>query len=112
MNEEVVQVVVPPVEITEGTLSTFEDDLLGRYEAGANGIVVDLSEVEFISSAGLGTLVKVGMRVDRRGGCLARAGARRATQHTLLLLGLDRMLPLFPSVTEARAHVVARVTRA
>lgn len=110
MSESHVQVVVPPVEITEATLPEFEATLLGLLDAEVDGIVIDLAEVLFISSAGLGILVKVGMRLDRRGGCLALAAARRATQNTLQLLGLDRMLPLFATVMEARAHVQSRAT--
>lgn len=110
MSESRVQVVVPPVEITEATLPEFEAALLGLLDTGVDGIVIDLGEVLFISSAGLGILVKVGMRLGRRGGCLALAGARRATQHTLELLGLDRMMPLFGTVVEARAHVLSRAT--
>ena len=98
MTDSRVIVVVPPVEITESTLPAFESDLLDHLEAGVLGMVLDLKEVEFINSAGLGTLVKVGMRLDRRGGRLAFACARRGTQHTITLLGLDRKMPLFPTI--------------
>lgn len=107
MTEASVIVVVPPVEITEHTLPVFERELLDHLEARVDGIVLDLEDVGFISSAGLGTLVKVGMRLDRRGGRLAFARAAGPTLHTITLLGLDRKMPLFPTVEAACAHVAS-----
>lgn len=108
MAEADVIVVVPPVEITEVTLPEFEVELLDHLEAENAGIVLDLQAVEFINSAGLGTLVKVGMRLDRRGRRMAFARAGRATQHTITLLGLDRKMPLHPTLDAARAYVAGR----
>ena len=107
MTEVRVIVVVPPVEITERTLPAFERELLDHLAADVQGIVLDLASVTFINSAGLGTLVKVGMRLDRRGGRLAFARAQRGTQHTITLLGLDRKLPIFPTIEAATEHVAS-----
>jgi len=107
MTADPVIVVVPPVEITEATLPAFERELMGYLDGHAGGLVVDLASVGFISSAGLGTLVRVGMRLDSRGRRLAFARAQGPAEHTLTLLGLDRMMPLFPTVEAASAHVVA-----
>ena len=109
MAETSIIVVVPPVEITERTLPDFERELLAHLDADVGGIVVDLEPVAFISSSGLGTLVKVGMRLDRRGGCLALARATGPALHTITLLGLDQKLPVFPTVAAAREHVSGAV---
>lgn len=109
MAEVRVIVVVPPVEITERTLPEFERELLDHLAENVHGIVVDLASVTFINSAGLGTLVKVGMRLDRVGGRLAFARPIRATQQTITLLGLDRKMPIFSTVDAAREHVMSSV---
>ncbi|MDA1194742.1 MAG: STAS domain-containing protein [Planctomycetota bacterium] len=102
---EAAAIIVPPVEITEATLADFAQDLMGRLDDEGPGFVLDLERVTFIGSAGLGTLVKVGMRLDARGRRLALARAQRATEQTITLLGLDQVLPLFPTIEAARTYV-------
>ncbi len=101
-------VLVPPTEITEATLPGFEEELMALVDAEGAGVVLDLAAVGFINSAGLGTLVKAGMRLDKRGRRLAFARAHGAAEHTIRLLGLDRKMPLFPTVEAACAHVESR----
>jgi anti-sigma B factor antagonist len=74
------------------------DDLV---RAGRSRVVVDLGEVDFIDSSGLGALVG-GLKAARQAGGdlrIARAGAQ--VMAVLKLTNLDRILAPYDSVEEA-----------
>jgi anti-sigma B factor antagonist len=50
---------------------TFKSALVGAIEDGANELVVDLSDVDFMDSTGLGVLVGIRKRLSALGGALA-----------------------------------------
>jgi anti-anti-sigma factor len=105
MTRLMVPVLIPPREITDDSLGGFEETLRPHAEAEGPGIVLDLAEVAFINSTGLGSLVKLGMRLDQQRRRLALARPGRRVERTLRLIGLDAKLPVFRSVEEAQAFV-------
>lgn len=109
MNAPAIPVVRPPREVTAETLAPFEAELITHLGAGGPGIVLDLEAVEFISSAGLGVIVKYGMRLDGQDRRLAMARADRVIEKTIRLLGLDRKMPLYRSVGEATQFVAGAI---
>jgi anti-anti-sigma factor len=72
---------------------------------GGSTMVVDLGAVLFLGSAALGDLVKLGKRLRERGGGMALARPRPRIRRLLALVGLDAVLPAFPTLEEACAHV-------
>ncbi|WP_406631085.1 STAS domain-containing protein [Amycolatopsis sp. WGS_07] len=68
-------------------------------------LVVDLAEVEFLASAGLTALVTITQ--DRASAVLRIVAAGRATMRPIQLTGLERSLPLYPTV-EAALHPPGR----
>jgi anti-anti-sigma factor len=100
-----VPVLIPPTDLTEATLAPFEAKLMAMLDVKGPGVVLDLDLVEFIGSAGLGTLVKAGMRLGAQGRGIAFARAQKATEQTITLLGLHEKMPIFETVEEACAHV-------
>ena len=107
MKANSVPVVSPPPELTDDTVAVFEAELVAYMSAPGPGIVVDLDGVSFISSSGLGCLVKIGMRLDGRGRRIALARPDRDVERSLRMIGLESKLPMFPSVEMARTHVIA-----
>ena len=102
-----IPVILPPREVTADTVATFEAELVAHLQATGPGIVLDLEQVEFISSSGLGLIVKYGMRLDGQDRRLAMARADRVVEKTIRLLGLDRKMPLFRELAEATQYVAA-----
>ena len=105
MSEPSIPIIVPPHELTDDTVPVFETLLTPHLDAGSPGIVVDLDEVAFISSGGLGCLVKFGMRLDGQGRRLVLARPDRNVERSLRLIGLQSKLPMFPSLEDALRHV-------
>ena len=81
------------------------DELRAAVAADAKGIVVDLTECEFIDSSGVRTLLlsreeQVGHRGPDR---LAVAAASDQILRILSVMGIDQVIPIQPTVEEAAA---------
>jgi anti-sigma B factor antagonist len=79
---------------------TFKDEMARCIEAGQNQLVLDLSQVDFIDSSGLGALVSCLKRLGPRGS-LAVAGATGAVSRLFTLTRMDRVFALHPNVDKA-----------
>ncbi|HWI02043.1 MAG TPA: STAS domain-containing protein [Propionibacteriaceae bacterium] len=68
-------------------------------------VVVELSHVQFMDSAGLGALIS-GLRATRQAGSELRiAGAHSQVLAALAMTRIDRVIPPYPSVEDAlRGH--------
>lgn len=64
-------------------------------------VVLDVSDLEFIDSTGLGVFVGALRRVRDHHGDLRIANARPSIERVFSVTGLDRVFRLFPSVAEA-----------
>ena len=73
----------------------------GAIAAGHRKLIVDLSKVEFVDSAGLGSLIG-GMRSARQaGGDLRIANPTSQVTMLLSLTSLDQVLKVHPTIEEA-----------
>jgi anti-anti-sigma factor len=70
-------------------------------------LVVDLSAVDYLSSAGLTALAGAANRCRRRGGTLILAAVTDPVRITLDLAGLLTQIPVEPSIEEAAARALA-----
>ena len=68
--------------------------------AGAHRVVVDLAELQFLDSLGLGVLVGGLRRARLHGGRLVLAGANDRIRQILEVTGLDRTFQLAGDVAE------------
>jgi anti-sigma B factor antagonist len=75
--------------------------LAGIEPTGA--VLFDLDRVCFVDSAGLGVLVTGVRNLRERGSDVVLSVARPNVRRLLLLVGLDRVVPVVPSRAEARA---------
>jgi anti-anti-sigma factor len=79
-------------------------DLPFNVVAGSNrNIVVDMSEVTFVASIGVRTLVLSAKTVQRRGGTLVLLNPRTAVQEVLEMIGVTDLLPIVHDEAEAVA---------
>jgi anti-sigma B factor antagonist len=73
-------------------------------------LVVELDQVSFIDSAGLGALVGAAKRAAAHGASLHVACARPQVRQLFRLTGLDRQIPLARTLDEALAALTAART--
>src|SRR5437763_179186 len=75
--------------------------LTEAIDDGAERIVVDMSEVDFVDSTALGVLIEARSKIGRDG--ILLAAPQVETRRTLEVSGLDRHLPVHDSVDSALA---------
>lgn len=88
-------------EVDLATAPRLRERLFGLIDQGSRNVVVNLTNVAFIDSAGLGVLVATMNRLQEGDGTLRLAGAAESARRVLSVTGLDRMFPVYESVAEA-----------
>ncbi|MGI8938314.1 MAG: STAS domain-containing protein [Iamia sp.] len=94
----------PVGELDAYTVNDFRESL-GEV-AGATHLLIDLSDVPFMDSAGLGALIGGIRRTRESGGEVAVACGRATLSRLLHTTGFDRIVPVEETVEEA-ARVLA-----
>jgi anti-anti-sigma factor len=85
-----------------------ERELLQRLEQGDILLVLDLSKLTFIGSAGLRTILLVAKQVKAAGGRLALCSLSKPVKDVFDLTGVSTLIDLFPSYEDAVAHLTMR----
>lgn len=85
-------VVRPAGEVDFSTAAHLRKALGDTLSEGHHDVVVDLSEVEFMDSTGLGVLVGAMRQANAAGGTLSVRDAQARVWKTFRLTGLDRVL--------------------
>jgi anti-anti-sigma factor len=73
-------------------------------EESPKNFVLDLSQIDFVDSSGIGALVKIAKKVQNAGGTFQTVTNPRVTQ-TVKLVRLEQFLSLQPSVDDALAKL-------
>jgi anti-anti-sigma factor len=64
---------------------------------GAKNMVLDLSALEYISSAGLSCVLSAGKALEAEGGRLVLCGLAGRPKQVFVISGLDMLFPIFES---------------
>ena len=94
-------IVVVAGELTLREAPEFHGALLALCEESPRNLVVELSEVSFIDSSGVGTLTDVFRKMNKRGGRLALVGLRKMVRSVFEITRLDQYLAIFDTEEEA-----------
>ena len=86
---------------TEGQL---RDELTRLSQGPARHLVVDLSGVEFMASAGVHVLLAMSAHLEEAGGSLVLACVHPMVARILSLTGADELMPVLPTVAGALAR--------
>ncbi|MHC5006858.1 MAG: STAS domain-containing protein [Planctomycetota bacterium] len=84
------------------TTEKFVSDIETLVDAGLTKIIVDCERLEYISSRGLGVLVRLHKQMKQHKGDVKIASAKSALLDVLRLTRLDRHLEIYPDVSRAR----------
>lgn len=77
--------------------------MLKMFEDGKNNLIVDLSDVRFVDSSGLGALVSGFKNASSRNGSLKLSGLQMQVKSMFELTRLHRVFEIFPEAEEALA---------
>lgn len=83
-----------------GNLKT---QMLSLFEDGKHDLVIDLKEVRFVDSSGLGSLVSGFKNASARNGNLKLCGLQPQVKSMFELTRLHRVFEIFPTAEEALA---------
>ncbi len=79
----------------------FHDTLKGYLDSGKKNIIIDMSDVKFVNSSGIGNIVRGFTTVKEAGGNLKLAGVTDKIDGLLSITKLNSVFEQFPSVEEA-----------
>ena len=83
------------------------DCIQGLIENGEKRVVLDLADLQTISSEGLAVLVRANTRLKKLGGKIALASVGGTVADVLRLVHFDRLFGLYPDVDEAAQAIAS-----
>jgi len=89
-------------EVTFSNVTALDHQIVVAF-ADATNLVVDLTDVTFIDSSGLSTLLTASARAREHGGTVALVLAQDEPPSIFRFRGVDRLLALYPSREAALA---------
>lgn len=88
-------------EVDMYSAPTLRDRLSDLIDSGHHTVVVDLSDVGFLDSTGLGTLVAARQNATERGGSLPLVCDHERVLKLFRITGLDAVFTIYASVADA-----------
>ncbi|GLI92303.1 STAS domain-containing protein [Methylocystis echinoides] len=96
-------VIRPQSRIDSSTASAFEARCASLIDEGPAKVVIDFSNVDYISSAGLRALLVAAKKARSQGGALTLCGLSGGVRDVMAVSGFDTILGAHSDVSEARA---------
>jgi anti-anti-sigma factor len=96
-------VIRPLGRLDSGSAPDFETQVLEALLGGSTRVVLDLSALEYVSSAGLRVILLAGKKLRGNGGRLLLAGLRSNVREVFDMSGFLQLFPVLPTVDEALA---------
>lgn len=88
--------------LTAGVYSeTFRDTISCLSQGGKNNLILNMSQVDFVDSSGLGTLVLCFTTLQQQGGALKLANLSRRQLELMVLTKLTTVFEIFDSEQDA-----------
>ena len=86
---------------------TFQDQILARIESGERHIVVDLAELDYISSAGLRVIMLAGKRLSSANGKVVLCSLKEPVREVFDIAGFSDIFSIYGSHDEATKDLQA-----
>lgn len=86
-------------------LMSVENAIKRLIEGGARKLVIDVTSLAYIDSAGIGMLVACNGQMDRAGGKMRVAGAQGTVGRAFAIVHMDRITSLDADVDAARRNL-------
>jgi anti-sigma B factor antagonist len=96
-------VITMPAEIDIANADQVREDLLSLLNRGPAMLIVDMGATQFCDSVGVNALVRAFRRATASHAGIRLVVGFPAVQRVLSITGVDRLIPVYPSVAEALA---------
>ena len=83
------------------TVARFTEQCYAWIDAGSGNVVLDLSGLDYVSSAGLSSILGAAKRVQGRNGRLVVAGLKGLVKEVFAISGFETVLPTYPDLESA-----------
>lgn len=93
----------PTKRIDSSTAKSFEEQASALVEAGPKKVIIDLSGLDYISSAGLRVVLTTAKRVKAEGGGLTLSGVQNNVKDVFEVSGFASIFGMHASVEDALA---------
>ncbi|CAN5399795.1 STAS domain-containing protein [soil metagenome] len=87
------------------TSNDLSDYLMAEIERGAAFLVVDFTDVDYVSSSGLRVLLQARKKLKTMGGTVFLSGVKDFVKEVLVAVGFDTIFPLTSSSDDAVARI-------
>ena len=88
--------------LEEGTIQVIGDEILGLVDREANPkLLIDFSRVEHLSSAALGTLIKINNKIKQKGGQLRLSNIDPQIEEVFTITKLNKIFQIHPDNPKA-----------
>lgn len=91
--------------LDSGTSNDFQDKLLELIDGGEKRLVIDLAQLDYVSSAGLRAFLVAAKRLKGVGGKIALSAMKSNIKEVFDLSGFTSLFPISPSVEGALSNV-------
>ena len=91
--------------LDSNTSPGFQEKVLKAIESGANKLVVDFADVEYVSSAGLRVLNLASKKLKHSSGKIVLCCVEDYIREVLEIAGFDLFLPIVTDQREALSHL-------
>jgi anti-sigma B factor antagonist len=104
-----VRIIEPDITVCEiegrlslgNSLMSLENLIRKTIQNGARKLILDLSKLNFIDSAGIGLLLSSSGLMEQNGGRMLIAGAQGNVAHTFQIVHLERVVSFHPDLNSA-----------
>jgi anti-anti-sigma factor len=96
-------VIRPKSRVDSGTAMAFEAHCTSLISEGPTRVIIDFSDVDYISSAGLRALLIIVKKAKSLGGALTLCGLKGSVREVMAVSGFDTILGAHAGVSEAAA---------
>jgi anti-anti-sigma factor len=102
-----ISVVSPQGRLDSVTSTNFERDLIENIDSGATRLLIDFSKLDYISSAGLRSVLLAAKRIRAAGGRMSLCSLNRQIAEVFDISGFSSILDIQPSYDAAVARLSA-----
>jgi anti-anti-sigma factor len=96
-------IIAPSGRIDSSTSPVFDRHLSAVIDRGDTRLVIDLTELEYISSTGLSAFLSAAKKIRASNGRMALTGLNSRIRLVFEMSGFLRLFPIFPTVEAALA---------